>query len=369
MENERDISPLKDWVPTEVHDWEGKERDVLVLNYTLTCPLACNFCCYSCHPKRTEKMPIDLAKRLIREAAQLKSFSSVGFTGGEPFVHYQDLLELGDLLKSVNLPFTIATAGHWATSQDESDDKIKALQERGLIRLNVSHDPSHAKFVPSINIIQAAKSGSRYKIPTYIVGTFFSKEETLEKMLPEIDNLDSISFVNKYVAKVGRAKKRKITQSTYGMNLELENLCCYRRINHDIVVFFDGETYPCCSTFNRATKGISLGNANHISLKQLWEKAEGSLSLRIMKRQGFAKLYEIIKSYSINLYMQLPGADETLGPCSLCNKIFGNPELSQKVKSVFARYEADKIDHLLNYMVKNVGEKETFELVKNLKLL
>jgi hypothetical protein len=60
---------------------------------------------------------------------------------------------------------------------------------------------------------------------------------------------------------------------------------------------------------------------------------------RMMKRQGFARIYEIIKEYDPVLYQQLPSAESAVGPCSLCNKIFRDPEISSKVRKVFERFE------------------------------
>lgn len=363
MENNK-TSSLKDWTPTEVHDWEGKEKNVLVLNYTMECPLACNFCCYNCHPKRDEKMPITLAKRLIREAGELKTFTSVGFTGGEPMLHYDEICELGDELRNMNLPFTIATAGHWGESFEKSNEIISNLKSKGLIRLNLSHDPSHAKFVKTELVANILKAAENNKLPTYVVGTFFSTNESVEKLIPEATSYKHINFINKYVAKVGRAKKRDISQKTYDLDLDIDSLCCYRRVNHDIVVFYDGETYPCCSTFNRDTDGISLGNANDLNLKELWERAEGSLSLRVMKRQGFGKFYELINEYDSELAKELPTPDMAVGPCGLCNKIFSNSKLTQGINSVFERYENSKIDKTLDYLIETLGKEKVIQFLK-----
>ena len=365
MENQfLDASPLHDWVPTDVHHWEGKEENVLVLNYTLTCALTCDFCCYHCHPKRNEKMPIELAQRLINEAASMNSFSSVGFTGGEPMLYYEELVTLGTLLKAKGLPFTIATAGHWATSATETMQMVGVLSRLGLLRLNISHDPSHAQFVPSGNIIHIAQAAEVYHLPIYIIGTFFSTDEKIELLLPELVGNRYVHFINKYVAKVGRASKKSISQETYQLNLQLDALCCYRRVNHDITVFYDGETYPCCSTFNRSTKGISIGNANEMSLKSLWEKAEGSISLRIMKRQGFGELYRIIQQHDPLLYLELPSGNAAVGPCSLCHQLFSDKTLTPKIKRFFDQYEAGKVDNLLSFLVNRLGLAKTLSIIE-----
>ena len=126
----------------------------------MACPLQCDFCCYGCHPQRTEKMPLELAFRLIKEAAELGKFSSIGFTGGEPMLFLDELLQIGRRLKGYGLPFTIATAAHWAKSEKRAHEILEELAKVGLCRLNVSYDPSHAKFIPKKSILSAITASS-----------------------------------------------------------------------------------------------------------------------------------------------------------------------------------------------------------------
>jgi hypothetical protein len=140
-------------------------------------------------------------------------------------------------------------------------------------------------------------------------------------------------------------------------------------VYHDLVVFWDGKAYPCCSTFNRATKGITIGNALTDSLRELWERAEGSLLFRVMKRQGFARLYEIVKEIDPNLYHMLPAVDAAVGPCSLCNKIFKNQEIGNRVKEVFERYEQQKVTEFFDTLAEKVGEQAAEAIVADVEKL
>lgn len=358
-----DSIQTEDWIPTEVHDWEGKETNCLVLNYTMACPLSCDFCCYGCHPKRTEKMPIDLALNLVEQGAEMGIFSCVGLTGGEPMMHLDEMFTIGSTLKKLKFPFTIATAGHWATTPDEAQRIVDVLADFGLLRLNISHDPSHSKFVPSSYVVNVARAASARQISTYIIGTFYSPSENLETYVPELSDIPYVKLVGKYVAKVGRAAKKPITQEKYNLRLELDGLACYRRIYHDIVVFYDGATYPCCSTFNRSTSGILIGNANEDSLRTLWERVEGSLMFRVMKRQGFSRVYEIVKQFDPELYKELPSVESTVGPCSLCHAIFQQPQLSSRMRDVFKNYEIEKISKVLGLLAQKVGDTEATNII------
>lgn len=358
-------SPLEGWVPTEVHDWEGKESNVLVLNYTMSCPLQCDFCCYGCHPKRKEKMPLELALNLIKQAAELGVFSSVGFTGGEPLLYPKEIEIISKELFVHKIPFTIATAAHWAKTKAHASRILTPLKSNGLYRINISCDPSHQKFIPKESVVNAAIVASNLGIPTYVVGTFDSSSQTVDSFAPELKGVRNISLISKYTAAVGRAKNMDITQSNYGLSLGLEELSCYRRIHHDVVVWWDGTVYPCCSTFNRDTSGIVVGNVNSESLRNIWYKLDGSMLIRIMKRKGFYELYEIIKNHDPELYMKLPKAEECVGPCSLCNKIFGS-ELSISLKQCLEKYEQTKVDKSIDVLCNLVGRKEVMRFLEEI---
>ncbi|HBC3919989.1 TPA: radical SAM/SPASM domain-containing protein [Vibrio parahaemolyticus] len=357
-------SITKEWTPTEVHDWEGKERSVLVLNYTMACALACDFCCYGCNPRRKEKMPIALARRLIIEASELNQFSSVAFTGGEPLLFPEEIIDLASTAKERSVPFTIATACHWAENYNYTYTLLKELKDLGLIRLNVSHDPSHEVFVHRDCILNVAKASEELGLATYIVGTFSNPNINMNSYLPEVVAFSHVELITKFVAKVGMAKKWDISQEKYNLDLSVEDLCCYRRIHHDIVVWHDGKVYPCCSTFNRSTRGLEIGNANNISLDKIWDLVEGSLLYRIMKRKGFGELYNLIRERKPELYALLPNPDLSVGPCSLCNSIFRDRYISQEIFKVFSEYESEKVALAVEKVVQLIGENKTTELMK-----
>lgn len=359
-----DAAPANSWVPTEVHDWEGKETNVLVLNYTMACPLRCDFCCYGCHSGRVaQTMPFERAIELVDQAAALGVFSSIGFTGGEPLLFLDEIAAVADHANALGLPHTIATACHWAGTMDDARVTVGRLAAAGLRRMNISHDPAHAEFVAAENVANAARAAVEREVPTYIVGTFYSPTESLALLLPELENLPGVHFLDKYVAKVGRARKRHITQASYGLALSLENLCCYRRIYHDLVVFWDGRTYPCCSTFNRATPGISVGDAFSEPLEKIWGRTDGSLLLRAMKRQGFGEVYSLIRELDPELAAELPAAEETVGPCSLCNRIFGDAALAARIRAVFSALEEERVHSAIETLAKRIGKERTAALV------
>lgn len=344
----------------DLHDWaDVQERNVLVLNYTMACPLSCDFCCYGCHPKRTEKMPLSLAKDLISQAAELRhDFSSVAFTGGEVFLHEDELLQLADLLRDVGMPFTVATAAHWGVSAHHADQLATYLVRRGLRRANISCDTAHQQYVDVDAVVNAARAFARHNIPVYVVGTF-PGEQALETFVPALVGVKNVALLTKRIAKVGRAKKRK---DLAPVHIAKEALTCYRRIFHDLVVFWDGKTYPCCSTFNRSTQGLCIGNANETGLADLLSAADNSLLFKILKRRGFSRLYDIAKERSPALHAALPDLAQFDGACSLCNAIFSNEKVATALQDLIAEYEADQIVSAISSLEELFGKEKVAAL-------
>lgn len=321
--------------------YDTPEKDVLVLNYTMACPLSCDFCCYGCHPKRKEKMPLEAAKSLVSQAAAMPNFTSVGLTGGEVFMFEDELVELSAHIHQCGLSFTVATAAHWATDPETARILARKLVANGLKRANVSCDHSHAAFVPRENVVHAANAFAELQVPVYIVGTFADKVSSLESFVPELLDKPFIFLRTKRVAKTGRAKKAEV-EYELSETLSLDKTC-YRRRHHDLVVFWDGQVYPCCSTFNRATKGLSIGNAFSTPLADIWKQLEYSSLFRIMKSTGFREIIEILDKYNPELAARLPGLGTFPGACSYCNAVFSSEQMTQDIREIFAEYEADTL--------------------------
>lgn len=345
-------------------DGRNKESNILVLNYTLACPLKCDFCCYGCHPNRTEKMPLNLAINLINQVAKMRSFSSVGFTGGEPLLFVDEILILAKVLKSHNIPFTIATAAHWAKDMQSARTILEPLKEQGLTRINISHDASHEIFVPEERIINAALSADALGIKTYIVATFFGSRDqdlNIEKALSDTRNIE---IHKKFVGAVGRATKKVVERILHKNPLDF--LTCYRPKYHDLVIFWDGVAYPCCSTFNRATPGISLGNAYQDSLETLYQRAEGGSVLRVIKSDGFHALYDVVKKFDPRLLTELPPLDKAISGCSICSQIFRNKEVTQRIKAAFTEYEKEQIGEILAHIESAYGVNVAKSIIQSI---
>ena len=344
--------------------YDVPEKDVLVLNYTMACPLSCSFCCYGCNPDRKEKMSVDQARDLIVQASRIESISSVAFTGGEVFLFPNELVQLSELLAEVGLPFTVATAGHWGASPATARALARTLVENGLRRANISFDPAHAAFVPAASVVTAAQAFTAMGVPVYIISTLDGPEDGIGDGLDALRSDALVHFREKRIAKVGRGKRAIVDYSD--ISPEERPTTCYRQVHHDIVVFWDGKTYPCCSTFNRATQGLVLGNAFAEPLAAIVERIHGSMLVRVMKRYGADKVEQIVRDYDPELLDRLPRLRDFPGACSYCNKLLLTRDSTRDLMAVFARYEADFISDLQDKVVGLLGEQQAATVLETL---
>jgi hypothetical protein len=307
-------------------------------------------------------MEFHLAERLIEEAADLGVFSSIGFTGGEPLLFEAEIIALSELLRSKGLSFTIATAAHWADDRCHASELLTQLAANGLTRINISYDPSHSKFVSRNSVLNAAGCSVDLGIETHVVGTFYSPDLSLESALPELVGIANLQ--SKLVAKVGRASRKPIDRHRYRLEVEaLDQLACYRHIYHDVVVFWDGNVYPCCSTFNRDTPGLVIGNVREESLRTIWARLNGSEMFRVMKRKGFGEFYRIVTRIDPELIELLPTPSAVLGPCSLCNQIFKDESIARRISRIFATAEVELVREVVGRLSELLDERELDSMI------
>ncbi len=317
-------------------------HNVLVLNYTMTCPLACDFCCYASGPRRTETMDLELALDLVDQAADLGVFEACSFTGGDPFVYHDDMLLISARMAYHGLPFTAISACAWATDDATVDAMLQPLVDNGLSGFTASHDPSHEKWVPREHISRVVRRCLELGVDASISGTFYDDRLRLEAMFPEFARTDVTLAQRPVGPQVGRLRHRRLSRASYP-NTDFRGDTCYRRIYHDVTVFWDGEVYPCCSVYNRDTPGISYGNVYTASLRDIWHRIEGSLFLRTIKRHGFADLYSLIARLDPALAALLPDPGTTVGACHLCHQLMGDNDLSRRVHAVLDQEERRRL--------------------------
>ena len=196
-------------------------RTVIFLN---SCLLRCKYC----HNPETWKMGNknmtvdDLIQKVLRSKPYFKNNGGVTFSGGEPLLQYEFLLECCKRLKKENIHIAIDTAGYTPNNCEELLKyvdlvllDIKHTTKDGFKALTGGNKDIQDKFIEQLN-----KSGKKVWIRQVIVPGIMDNDEylyNLNKTIKNIKNVERIDFLPYH--KLGKEK-----YITMGINYPLENI-------------------------------------------------------------------------------------------------------------------------------------------------
>lgn len=130
----------------------------VALYFTLACTAKCAHCITFAAPRVGRKMPFERARALLHQVRATAGFDGVVFTGGENFIHRNELLALVRECTRLDLKSEIITNAYWATSPTVARDVLAPFQDAGLHSLRISVDEYHLPYVP-VDRVHCALAG------------------------------------------------------------------------------------------------------------------------------------------------------------------------------------------------------------------
>lgn len=239
--------------------------------YTYKCNFNCSICCFNCSPYLEEKIKYKEAFNVISSAIDL-GIGLIGFIGGEPFLYYDEILNLMKNFKNKAV-FTITTNGYWATSIVKTEEIVKELVTNGLRGLKLSIDEYHLKNIDIQNIKNILNICKSYNIRV-IIGSTILSESKVSNFLDELKiELADIGFFFHYCYPIGRAKEVfKEENFITNKNIKIK----YYEPN-TITVAPNGDVYPCGSMLG-IVKRRKLGNINEDNLMNIVNNKNKNIS-------------------------------------------------------------------------------------------
>ncbi len=110
---------------------------------TYQCTSECDHCFLYCGPRRQGTFTLEQLRRLIRQAQDLGTISTIYFEGGEPFLYYPILLEGVRLARAAGFEVGIVSNAYWATSLQDAFQWLSPFVELGISDLSISDDDFH----------------------------------------------------------------------------------------------------------------------------------------------------------------------------------------------------------------------------------
>lgn len=282
----------------------------IAFGYSTLCNIRCTHCVAADDVPGNIKMELEKAKEVVRDMA-LAGVYGISFSAGEPFIYFNDLIELVTLCRELNIYTRVVTNSYWAKNSDMTKDRLSMLKQAGLNQLRMSYSRWHQQHVPRTNVLNAAQSCMTIGVDYFIsfVTDFTKNDDAYEQYLRE----NELKYFPEPVIYAGRADSfhREEIFTDYQ-----ENRCAMNPyLAPDLTM------YACCdagSHFN-GTNFFLLGNLDNQSIDSLFSKSE------------LDPLYRCIRELGISTIASFAGfkASEivTYRKCDLCKKLFDSPDM------------------------------------------
>lgn len=124
-------------------------RTPFIFTFLLTdsCPLACAHCCFSAGKSKKSTLSRYQIFNTIKYI-NISKIKFIAFSGGEPFLLGQTLVDAVHEAKDKGFGTRIVTSGYFGKDKSTTERRLKELQQAGLDEISISWDDFHERFVP-----------------------------------------------------------------------------------------------------------------------------------------------------------------------------------------------------------------------------
>jgi hypothetical protein len=204
----------------------------------------------------------------------------IHITGGEPFLYWDRLVEILQEGKRQELgPLDmVETNGFWAADEGIIKERLKILDELGMLRLKISTDPFHQEYVDIEPVRRLARIAAEVLGERRVLVRWREYLESpieMKELLAGERQEQYIRAINDYLCRfTGRAGGKlanlvasKPIETLSSMNCK-SNLLAAKGIHID----------PFGNVFSGTCSGIIIGNINQSPLENIWKQFQPAKS-------------------------------------------------------------------------------------------
>lgn len=293
------------------------------------CNARCEHCISFSGPKNKQKIGLDTALRIVRDAASL-GLPRIEVTGGEPFLFLEELEEIMRLGKSYGMWTGVTTNSFWAQTPEKAVKLLTRLKDAGLALLRFSIDQYHLNYISLERVQNAIQASIDVGVEAIIDASVGRKDyrtykavHTLKRYPVEMRLSDLIPY--------GRAadlpQETFFTESFYKVS---HAPCSSAGVP---VVETDGRVLLCCAfpvsqDPNDLESPFVLGHLKDESLASILARHLYNPFLRVLRYEGPGGLLRILEEkYGHDQYKPRPNYPGSI--CTLCMDMMQHEKLKQ----------------------------------------
>lgn len=325
----------------------------LSLITTHQCTAACDNCCFTCTPRVTTAIPVPRLQTLIDEAASISSIKVVVFTGGECFLLGRELDALITRAAKYGLIVRCVTNGYWGVSAESARKRVQELVAAGLIEINFSTGPMHARYVPLDRVIHAAVASAEAGLMTVINAETFDgcdfdispilENKTLSNCIKQKRVLLQRNVWINNAERRGKIVMKALPEHSR-FRPELKTACT--TVMNVIAVTPLQDLVACCGLHLESIPELHLGNIAERSLQNVLDEAPDDIVKIWMHLDGPEVILEFVKKCEPSY--QLP--TESAHPCETCHKLYTDPVVKRVLRQHYREVEDELAERYLTAM-------------------
>jgi hypothetical protein len=294
---------------------------------TERCNIACRHCWFCSGPEKTATMTLDEAEGYVEQASEIPTVEWISFTGGEPFLLPDMLVELVGLASGRGLRTECVTNCFWAENEEDASSRLSELVDAGLHAINISADDFHQEFIPFSHIGNCYRAAKSLGLKIVIMCTT-SRSSALKignirerlgnggiQIIGSSRPAGGVTALAVESAFIPAGRGASIPRGEWLVGESSVTGPC-GDVLRDIGVAPGGRVLPCCSAAGLVDY-VGLGNANEGSLGELLEEAGDRRVFKVLFEEGPAELARLLGA----------GYGGYVGRCHLCHEVLRDPRL------------------------------------------
>jgi len=304
------------------------------------CTASCEVCCFQCSPRKTFVQDPEIIRSCMKQAAGLGTVKQFSFTGGEPLMYPDLVLELGGYgFREFGIPFSLVSNGFWGADAEKANLLAQRLKDAGMKEIRLSADIWHQRYVPAASVRNALRAimetGLRPSMSIMETKDRRVIRETVEALRPEIYFCDDIIYYPTVLPDCVAAREDSpVAAEDILQTFPLSEARCWGL--DSLGLFWDGNFYPCCSQLSFEIPRLRLGRFPETPVAEAVDRLNRDPVLEMMGRRDLQWFITRAKekgmcfreNYSLS--------------CEICRAILNHPEISEEIAAE-AKEETQRI--------------------------
>lgn len=250
---------------------QSTKYSTLLFCLSYRCNLRCDVCSVGDRLESPDVIGLQEAIRIADECHDLGYTRRVGFTGGEPFLQYKNVLAITEhVYGRYGWESNATTNCTWATTDRVAQKRLAPLAARGLSWLLISIDDSHLRQTSEScvhNAIRAARQlGIRCQVQT-VVTNGSRKADDFRRGLEEFASDDGIEWKDSRCVPMGFAADLPASAMPLTPGVLMGGCTLFKFI----AVLPNGDVGLCCSYF---PDELIVGNVRRETVAEILARAE-----------------------------------------------------------------------------------------------